>query len=123
MTIQNENPSFTSPERTNTVRLTIICRPKKRRKPNATTLIYRERVKAVAITLLHSERPYFASQVDHVHKDFARIAGVAENSQSAQLARLLKIKTLAEEAIAEFGSDGPDHNQANEILGKPHYSP
>ena len=72
MTIQNENPSFTSPERTNTVRLTIICRPKKRRKPNATTLIYRERVKAVAITLLHSERPYFASQVDHVHKDFMR---------------------------------------------------
>jgi len=55
--------------------------------------------------------------------NFARIAGVAENSQSAQLARLLKIKTLAEEAIAEFGSDGPDHNQANEILGKPHYSP
>ena len=43
--------------------------------------------------------------------NFARIAGVAENSQSAQLARLLKIKTLAEEAIAEFGSDGPDHNQ------------
>jgi len=45
--------------------------------------------------------------------NFARIAGVAENSQSAQLARLLKIKTLAEEAIAEFEDAMNEIIQAN----------